>query len=159
MNPAINTAALETRPRVRTGVLILCAILLGIALLPTVISGRHSLQFLLLWVAVAAQLLGWILLVKNREFTLTPRGWIAAIASACVTISIPAFFFELHGLEWFMRHEWVSPYLEPWVHWGFLLIPLGALGSSLGRGRSRLAFLAGSVLLLILWQSAKAWIF
>ena len=58
-----------------------------------------------------------------------------------------------------MKHPVLSMYARPWVHWGYLFIYLGVVGSFLGRGRARIAFVVGSILLLILRESMGAWLF
>lgn len=58
-----------------------------------------------------------------------------------------------------MHVHWASLYVRPWVHWGFIVVYLSVFGSFLGRGRSRVAFVLGSVSLMILWNSMGHWIY
>jgi hypothetical protein len=57
------------------------------------------------------------------------------------------------------RHSWFSMYSMPWVHWGYIFMFLSIIGSFLGRGRSRIAFVTGSVLLMALREATGTWVF
>jgi hypothetical protein len=50
-------------------------------------------------------------------------------------------------------------YSMPWVHWGYIFMFLSIIGSFLGRGRSRIAFVTGSVLLMALREATGTWVF
>jgi len=58
-------------------------------------------------------------------------------------------------------HHTFEMYVWPWVHWGYqgyLPVLLGVAGSFAGRGRARIAFVVGSILLLVLRESMGTWV-
>ncbi|MFY9844393.1 MAG: hypothetical protein WAK23_14880 [Terriglobales bacterium] len=65
-------------------------------------------------------------------------------------------------MRWLMRHpwhQWLSMYVRPWVHWGYTFVFLSVICSFLGRGRARIAFVVGSVLLLMLRFAMGIWVY
>jgi len=108
-----------------------------------------------------AILSGWFLLLKYREPNSTWRAVVAAVASICLTASLPVFLYELSSIRWEIRYYPLqSMYVRPWVHWGYQgYIPLlwGVVGSFFGRGWARSAFVVGAILLLTL-RNSLGWI-
>lgn len=149
----------DGRFQIRPSVLIGCALLFAVVILPIFFSHRGYAQMCLLLAASLCVISGWFVLVRYRELDTTWRGWIALFTSAYLTASVPGFFIEFSPVTWFMHAHWASLYVRPWVHWGFLFVYLSVAGSFLGRGRARIAFVLASVLLLILWESMGRWIY
>ena len=162
----VNTAGINRKSsfRVRPGFLLACATFLGVVALPGVVSDSYSLKRLFLLVAALAVASGWFFLLRDREPNPAWRALIALVTSVYLTVSLPVFLFEMAQIKWLMRNPWnraFSFYVWPWVHWGYngvILVFLGVAGSFLGRGRARIAFLVGSILLLILRGATSTWI-
>jgi len=114
----------------------------------------------MLVLAAFAILAGWVLLIKDPG----PKTWrapIALIGSVYLLASLPVFFLELSPVRWLWRHPWNSwfaMYVGPWVHWGYILVYLSVICSFLGRGRARIAFVTGSVSLMVLREAMGTWI-
>lgn len=147
--------------RVRPIFLIACAAFLAVITLPGVVHGSHILKRVFLLLATLALLSGWFFLLRDREPNSTWRALIALITSVYLTVSVPVFLFEMSQIKWLMRHPMnrvFAIYVWPWVHWGVLLVLLGVVGSFFGRGRARIAFLVGSVSLMILWAATGTWV-
>jgi hypothetical protein len=144
--------------RVRPAFLLACAGFLVAIILPDALRGKPTVQRVFLLLASLVIASGWFLLLKYREPNSTWRKLVALVTSVYLTLSIPAFFFELSPVRWFLNPV-ISMYEWPWAHWGRLLIYFGVAGSLLGRGRARIAFVVGSILLLILRASFRGWIF
>ena len=89
----------------------------------------------------------------------TWRNVIALVASLYLTISIPVFFFESSQMRWLGRHHMLSMYAWPWAQWGYALVLGGVVGSFFGRGRARVAFATGAILLLILRLGMGIWVY
>jgi hypothetical protein len=156
VNPSINR---KTLFHVRPAFILACAALLGAIILPDALNGRHAAQRSVLLLASLAVALGWYFLLRYREPTRTWRALIALVTSAYLTASLPVFLFELSQIRWLMRHPWPSMYVMPWVRWGYLLVLWGVVGSLVGRGRARIAFVVAGVLLMILRASMGTWVF
>jgi hypothetical protein len=156
---AIVAAGPDGRFRVRPSVLIGCALLFAVVVLPIFFSHRYYAQKCLLLAASLCVISGWFLLARYREPDTTWRGWTALFTSIYLTASVPGFFIEFSPISWFMHAHWASLYVRPWVQWGFIFVYLSVAGSFLGRGRARIAFVLASVLLLILWESMGPWIY
>ena len=109
-----------------------------------------------------AILSGWLLLLMDGGPKMTWRALLALIASVYLVVSLPVFLFEMSQIKWLMRHpwhHWLSLYVRPWVHWGYILVFLSVILSLLGRGKARIAFVAGSVLLMVLRFATGTWVF
>lgn len=146
--------------QVRPLLLLTCSAAILVILLPGEVRGHRTAQWLILIFANSAILLGWFFYLTDREWNSKWRKFVALATGLYLIASIPAFFFEFSPVKWFMRnHQWSSLYVRPWVHWGFVLVYLGCVGSFFGRGRGRIAFAVASVLLIILWESMARWIF
>ncbi|HZR63971.1 MAG TPA: hypothetical protein VFA85_02430 [Terriglobales bacterium] len=136
---------------------------MAVITLPGVVHGNHILKRVFLLLACLALVSGWFFLLKDREPNSLWRASITLLTSVYLTASLPVFFFELSQMRWLMRdsmHRVFSAYAWLWVHWGshgFLQVFLGVVGSFFGRGRARIAFLTGSVLLMILWAAMGTW--
>ena len=149
---------------VRPAFLLGCATLLVILVLPSAIAHKYDVQWLFLLFASLAIALGWFLLAKYREPNGTWRALIALATSVYLTAFLPVFLFELAQIKWLMRHPFhhaFSMYVWPWVHWGYqgyLFAFLGVAGALMGRSWARIAFVSGSVLLLILRASMGTWV-
>jgi hypothetical protein len=147
--------------RVRPWFLAGCVAFLVMLILPGVIRDSHASQRVLLFLAAVAILSGWIMLLVDKP-RMTWRTVTAMIASVYLVASLPVFIFEMSQLKWFMRyphHYLLSMYVRPWVHWGYILIPLGVICSFLGRGRARVAFVTGAALLMVIWVAVGIWVF
>jgi hypothetical protein len=150
--------------RVRPIFVLGCVVFLLVVFLPDAISGRHGVQKLLLLSAGVAIASGWLFLLKHREANSTLRTLVALTTSVYLTLSLPAFLFELSQIKWLMRHPFhhaFEMYVWPWVHWGYqgyAPVLLGVAGSFAGRGRARIAFVVGSILLLVLRESMGIWV-
>ena len=138
----------QVRPRFLAG----CAAVLCILILPDAMQRIHAQRPVLLLGSLAI-VLGWFLL-KPRESILTKRDVIALAASLYVTLFTPVLFLIL-----FLHQPWrhsalvVLRYAPSWHDWSLVLACLCVAGSFLGRGRSRIAFVVGSTLLLVLQLS------
>jgi L-asparagine transporter-like permease len=123
------------------------------------------IQRAFLALASLAILSGWFFLLKYREPNSTWRTSVSLATSVCLTAYLPIFLFELSQTKWLMHqplHHAFSMYVWIWVRWayqGYLVLVLGVAGSFLGRGRARIAFVVGSILLLILRASMGTWVF
>jgi hypothetical protein len=149
---------------VRPIFVLVCVVCLLVFFLPDAISGRHGVQKVLLLLASFAIASGWFFLVRHLEPNSTLRTLVALTTSVYLTASLPAFLFELSQIKWLMRHplhHTFEMYVWPWVHWGYqgyLPVLLGVAGSFAGRGRARIAFVVGSILLLVLRESMGTWV-
>lgn len=149
---------LRLRPKFLSG----CAAVVAVLILPDVIARFRILEGAALLSAALAILVGWSLLLKDSAPKRTWRSAIALITSVYLVASLPVFLFELSPWRWFVRHpwhSWFSMYSMPWVHWGYIFMFLSVIGSFLGRGRSRIAFVTGSVLLMALREATGTWVF
>jgi hypothetical protein len=149
---------LRPRPKFLSG----CAAVIAVLILPDAIARFRILERVALLSAALAILVGWFLLLKDSPPKRTWRSVIALITSVYLVASLPVFLFELSPWRWFVRHpwhSWFSMYSMPWVHWGYTFMFLSIIGSSLGRGRSRIAFVTGSVLLMALREATGTWVF
>jgi hypothetical protein len=161
MNPTMDRRNLF---RVRPTFLLACVVFLIAFFLPDTIRGRHVVQRAFLVLASLAIVSGWFFLLKYREANSTWRTLVALVTSVYLTASVPVFLFEMSQIRWLMRHPFhhtFEMYVWPWVHWGYqgyVPVLLGVAGSFLGRGRARIAFVGGSILLLILRASMGTWV-
>jgi hypothetical protein len=145
---------------VRPLFLLTCFGLLLMFLLPDAIRGNRTGHWLLFIFGSLAVILGWFFYFGDHENASKWRELISLLTALYLTASIPVYFFEFSPVKWFMRgHIWPSLYVRPWVHWGFIFVYLGIVGSLFGRGRARIAFASGSILLTMLWESMARWIF
>jgi len=153
----------QKRPfRVSPNFLAGCAAVVAVLILPDAVAQSHILKRVVLLLAALAILAGWLLLLKDRRPKTTWRGLIALIASVYLVASLPVFLFEMSQVKWLMRHpwhHWLSMYVRPWVHWGYIFVFLSVICSFLGRDRARIAFVTGSVLLMVLRFATGIWIF
>ena len=69
----------DGRFQIRPSVLIGCALLFAVVILPIFFSHRGYAQMCLLLAASLCVISGWFVLVRYRELDTTWRGWIAAI--------------------------------------------------------------------------------
>jgi hypothetical protein len=146
------------RPKFLAG----CAVAVAVLILPSVVAGSHTLKLTVLIVAGLAILSGWFLLLTDHGPKTTWRSLAALIAAVYLVASLPVFLFEMSQIKWLMLHpwhQWLSMYVRPWVHWGFAFVFLSIILSFLGRGRARIAFATGSILLLILYMATGIWVF
>jgi hypothetical protein len=160
-NPTIERSNLF---RVRPIFVLGCVVFLLIFFLPDAVSGRYGVKKALLLSASVAIVSGWFFLLKYREPNSTWRVSAAFATSVYLTASLPAFLFEMSQIKWLMLHPFhhtFEMYVWPWAHWGYqgyLPVLLGVAGSFTGRGRARIAFVIGSILLLILRESMGPWV-
>lgn len=148
--------------RVRPKFLAGCATVVVVLILPKVVAGSRILEQAVLLLAGVAILAGWFLLLKDRGPRTTWRTLITLITSVYLVVSLPVFLFELSPWKWFVRHpwhSWFSLYARPWAHWGYIFVLLSVICSFLGRGRARVTFVTGSVLLMVLWEATGTWVF
>lgn len=147
---------------VRSKLLAGCALVVALLFLPDVVAQSHIMKRVVLFIAALAIFLGWFLLVRDGELKTTWRSVAALSASIYLVVSLPVFVFEMSQIKWLMRHpwhHWFSIYVRPWVHWGYAFIILSIIGSFLGRGRARTAFVTGSSLLFVLWAAMGTWVY
>jgi hypothetical protein len=162
MNPTNQLVGQETWFRVRPKFLLGCATVAVVLVLPSAVAGSPTLKQAVLLLASVAILTGWLLLLKDPGPKNDWRALIALITSVYLVASLPVFLFELSPWRWFVRHpwhSWFSMYSMPWVHWGHICVFLSVICSCLGRGRARIAFATGSVLLMALREATGTWIF
>lgn len=148
----------KTMLRVRPTFVLACVGVLTALILPGVIAGRPVLQRAMLVLATITVGLGWVSLLSDPKPNLRWRSWISLVTAAYLTASVPAFFFELSPLRWFLRHPGWAVYVGPWVHYGYALMCLGILGSFCAQSRARVALLVGSIALVSLRASMGTWI-
>jgi hypothetical protein len=145
------------RPKFLAG----CAAVVAVLILPDVVAQSFIMKRALLLLAALAIVAGWFLLLKDHGPRKTWRALIALVASVYLVASLPVFLFEISQVKWLMRHPWhywLSIYVRPWVHWGYVLVSLSVVCSFLGQGRARIAFVAGSVFLMVLRLATGTWI-
>lgn len=138
-----------------------CVVVAAVLLLPAVVGASYFLKLTVLLLATVAILSGWFLLLKEHRQKTTWRSLIALISAVYLVVSLPVFLFEISQIKWLMRHPWhywFSMYVTPWVHWGYLLVCVSTICCFLGRGSARIAFVTGSVLLLVLWLATGTWV-
>jgi hypothetical protein len=148
----------RVRPRFLAG----CAAVVVVLVLPALIAHSRILEQAVLALAALAIIAGWFFLIRDPSPKTTWRAVIALITAVYLVASLPAFFFELSPMRWFGRHpwhSWLSMYARPWVHWGHILVFLSIICSFLGRGRARIAFVTGSVLLMVLREAHPIWLY
>jgi hypothetical protein len=152
----------ESPFRIRPKFIAGCAAVVIVLILPGLIARSRILEQAILFLAGVAIFAGWFLLLKDPGPKTTWRALISLITSVYLAASLPVFLFELSPWRWFLRHpwhSWLSMYSIPWVHWGYILVFLSVICSFLGRGRSRIAFATGSVLLMMLREAMGTWVF
>lgn len=154
-----SSPVLRPHLRVRPTFLAGCATVVVVLILPDALIGRPLLQKASLVIASLAIIFGWYFLVALHDAHPSWRKWIATVTTIYLTLSVPVFFFEMSQMRWFMHHPLLSKYAGPWVHWGFIMVCLGVVGSFFGSGRARIALVAGSVLLLVLRLSMGVWVY
>jgi L-asparagine transporter-like permease len=162
MNSTDQLVGQESWLRVRPNFLSGCAAVVAVLILPDAIARFRILEGVALLSAALAILVGWFLLLRESPPKRTWRSVTALITSVYLVSSLPVFLFELSPWRWFVRHprhSWFSMYSMPWVHWGYIFMFLSVIGSFLGRGRSRIAFVTGSVLLMALREATGTWVF
>jgi hypothetical protein len=162
MNSTSQVVIRESPFRIRSKFLAACAAVVVVLILPDLIAHSHILARAVLLLAALGVLAGWYLLLKDLSPKTTWRTLIALLTSVYLIASLPVFFFELSPWRWFVRHpwhSWFSMYATPWVHWGYIFVFLSVICSFLGRGRARVAFVTGSVLLMVLREATGAWVF
>ncbi len=147
----------QGRFHVRPAFLFGCAIFLLVFFIPGAVAHKAYPQRLLLGLAVAAIISGWFFLLTHREPNSRWRWLVASAASIYLTISLPAFAYELSPFNWWLHHRAPLLYIWPFVHWGYLLALFGLIGSFFGRGRARIAFVIASTVLMII-RLADIWI-
>lgn len=138
-----------------------CAAVIAALILPDAIARSHIAMRIVLLLAAAAILVGWFLLAKDWP-KITWRALIALGAAVCLIVSLPVYVFEMSQVRWLIRHPWhywLSMYVRAWVHWGYIFIFLSVICSFFGRGRARIAFVTGSVLLMVLRFAMGTWVF
>jgi hypothetical protein len=149
--------------RVPPKFLVGCAVAVAVLILPGVVAQSYVLKRVVLLLAALAIFAGWCLLLKDSDHSkVSWRALIALIASVYLVVSLPVFLFEMSQVKWLMRHPWhywLSMYVRPWVHWGYILVFLSVVCSFLGRGRARAAFVTGSVLLMVLRFAMGTWVY
>jgi hypothetical protein len=159
MSQAIERKRLfAVRPKFLAG----CAAVVVTLSLPDLVAQSFILKRAVLVIAALAILVGWVLLLKDRESRTTSRALIALVASIYLVVSLPVFLFEMSQVKWLMRHpwhDWISIYVRPWVHWGDVLMFASVICSFLGRGWPRIAFVTGSILLVVLRMAMGTWVF
>lgn len=146
------------RPKFLAG----CVAVLMVLILPDAVAQSHVLKRVVLLLAALAILAGWLLLLKDGGPKTTWRAQIALVGSVYLVVSLPVFLFEMSQIKWLMRHpwhQWLSMYVRPWAHWGYTFVLLSVICSFLGRGRARIAFVTGSVLLLMLRFATGTWVY
>lgn len=162
MNSANQVVSRESWFRVRPMFLAGCAAVVFVLVLPSFVAGSRVLEQAVLLLAGIVILAGWFLLLKDPGPRTTWRALITLITSVYLVASLPVFLFELSPWRWFVRHSWhswFSTYAMPWAHWGYILVFLGVICSFAGRGRARVAFLTGSVLLMVLREAMGVWVY
>jgi len=162
MNSTSLVVGRESPFRIRPKFLAGCAAVVIVLILPDLIVKSRILEQSILFLSGAAIFAGWFLLLKDPGPKTTWRALIALITSVYLVASLPVFLFELSPWRWFVRHPWhtwFSMYSMPWVRWGYLFVFLSVICSFLGRGRARIAFVTGSVLLMVLREATGAWVF
>lgn len=162
MNSTTQVAVRESPLRIRPKFLAGCAAVVVVLILPELVAHSSILKRTVLLVATLAILSGWLLLLKDTWPKATWRAVIVLLTSIYLVASLPVFLFELSPWRWFVRnswHSWFSMYARPWVHWGYIFVFLSVACSFLGRGRARIAFVTGSVLLMVLREAMGTWVF
>ncbi len=147
--------------RVRPTFLLGSAAVVVVLILPGAVAHSYNLKRALLFTAAMAILAGFLLLLKTWGPQTTWRELVALITAVYLLASLPVSFFELSQVRWFMAHPWhaqLSMYALPWVRWGYILIPVGVIGSFVGRGWARIALVTGSVFLFVLWLP-NTWVY
>ena len=166
MNPAnVNRRSLfYVRPGFFLALGTFVATLLAVIYLPDFVVGGNLRKIICLSLATLALLAGWLFLLTDHQPNRPWRAGIAMITSVYLTLSVPTFFIEISALHWLVfhpLHREFFMYVYPWVRWGYhgiLFIFGGMVGALFGRGRARVAFYIGSVLLLILYFATSPWI-
>ena len=162
MNSTNQVVGQEPWFRVRPKFLAACAAVIAVLILPDVIAHSYIIERAVLLFAALAILAGWFLLLKDPWPKANWRAVIMLLTSVYLVASLPVFLFELSPWRWFVRHPWhsrFSMYAMPWVHWGYIFVFLSVMCSFLGRGRARIAFVTGSVLLMALREAMGTWVY
>ena len=152
----------ESPFRIRPKFLAGCAAVVVVLILPDLIAHSRILEQGTLFLAGVAIFAGWLLLLRDPGPRTTWRALITLITSVYLVASPPVFLFDLSPWRWFVRHpwhSWFSMYSTLWVHWGYIFVFLSVICSFLGRGRARIAFVTGSVLLMTLREATGTWVF
>jgi len=137
--------------------------LVGVAVLitPHLVAQSYLLKRAVLFLASLSTIAGWFFMLRETgKFTL--RQLPELIAAIYLLISLPVFLFEISQVRWLALHpwhNWFSMYVRPWVHWGYFLILVSVICSLLGRGKARVAFVAGSLLLMVLRFATGSWVY
>ena len=159
--------ASDCRGHIRSGLLLLCIIFLlvlvyGATPVFALVKTSRIAKDVLLFLGALSVAVGWFYRFKSPANNLLWRSAIAFVTAAYLVLVIPVYYFELNQWRWFLgSHPWVSMYAEPWARWRWsqVSVYLGVAGSFAGRGRSRIAFVVGATLLMILWESMGQWVY
>jgi hypothetical protein len=146
--------------RIRPMFIIDCLVGLAVFVAPVFVVRSFWLERTVLVLAALSIVAGWVFLLKESA-RITRKDIPALIAAVYLFISLPVFLFETSQWRWLVlhpRHHWFSMYVRPWVHWGDLMIFLSVIFSFFGRGRARIAFVTGSLLLLVLRSATGIWV-
>jgi hypothetical protein len=163
MNSTNQVVRRESWFRVRPKFLAGCAAVVVVLILPSLIAHSRILEQAILVLAALAILAGWfLLLLKDPGPERDWRSLIMLMTAVYLVASLPVFLLELSQWRWFVRHplrSWFSMYAMLWAHWGFIFVPLSVVCTFLGRGRARIAFVIGSVLLMVLRDAMGTWVY
>jgi len=162
VNSTTSAAGSERWFSVRPRFLLGCVPVILALILPGVIAHSFILKRVVLGMAAGAIVAGWFFLLRDGGPGAAWRDAISVVTSVYLVVSLPVFLFQMSQWKWFVRHpwhHWLSMYAHPWVHWGIIFVSLGVIGSSFGRGRARVAFLTGAVLLMELFLATATWVF
>jgi len=118
--------------------------------------GPSVVKYVILVVTVAVTALGWFLLCKDSGTLHARYKWITLIGAVVLTLSIAAFsLFDVVPIKVIVRFDLVSALDTILWRWQGCLLGLAWVIPFFGRGRSRVAFVIGSTLMLFLWAATS----
>lgn len=150
----------QSQFRVRPGLLLFFIIVLALAILDktglaiSLAAASATAKRAVLLVATAATASGWVLLCKGAEPWRSWRMRIALGAAVVLTLSIPSYvLYTVIPLRFIVQFVPLSKAIAMLTRSREVLGEVAWIGPFFGHGRSRIAFVVGGTLMLLLWNT------
>jgi hypothetical protein len=154
------TKSNQSQFRVRPGLLLFFIVVLALAifdktgLAASLAAAPVTVKRTILLAATIVTASGWFLLCKDPELWRSRRIWIALGAAVVLTLSIPSYFlFTVIPLKFILQFMPLTTAITMVTRWREVLADLGWIGPFFGLGRSRIAFVVGGTIMLLLWNA------
>jgi predicted neutral ceramidase superfamily lipid hydrolase len=151
--------AKQAQFRVRPGLLLFFIVVLALAILDktglaaSLAAAPVTAKRAVLLAATIATASGWFLLCKDAEPWRSWRIWITLAGAVVLTLSIPSYIlYSVIPLKFILQFMPLSTAITVLTRWRDLLGEVAWIGPFFGHGRSRIAFVVGGTLMLLLWN-------